>query len=147
MYGRKGVPREKALLPSIRYYSARQPLRSDNNLLFLIKCRQRRPWSPLVGGQWERPMHLSADHSHRTGVITHGSAPQSNQRGAALIRGDSLTHTPTHKHTHVQHTGRDRSALSSGCGPAAAKLWQIIASGRTFLHSVQCCLKPSGWNI
>lgn len=56
---------------------------------------------PPLGCQWERPMHLSTDHSHRIHVITHGSASQSNQRGVPLIRGDSL-HTPPHTQTRAR---------------------------------------------
>src|SRR4029434_3711574 len=49
-----------------------------------------------------------------------------------------LKHTGTHTHTHT-HTGRDRSALSSGCGPAAGKALANYSLSADFF--AQCAMR------
>lgn len=140
--------RKRLCCQVLGHYSVWKLLWSDNDLLFLIKCKQRRPTPPpirLPVGKAHASVHWPlTPHSCNNPWLSLTVKPE----GSTTNKGWQSAHTPAHTNTRTSsmQVGIVRLCLQAVV-QRQAKLWQIIASGRTFLHSVQCCLKPSGWNL
>lgn len=137
--------RKKLCCQVLGHYSVWKLLWSDNDLLFLIKCKQQSTPSPptrLPVGMAHASIHWPLTlHSCNNPWLSLTVKPE----GSTVNKGWQSAHPPPTRTSSTQ-VGIVRLCLQAVV-QRQAKLWQIIALGQTFLHSVQCCLKPSGWNL